>query len=132
MGTVILSTALCLTNLAGNVMTATPVRIDGAAVVLARSATTQTVALAAFSATEQARIRAVFGERRLPSGLAGLRSIYVAELERAEARRAGGAMSEEAFRKKAEKVRRAWERSLEKGKYGLSAEERAYWKGHLR
>ena len=64
MGTAILSAALCLTNLAGNAMTATPVRINGTAVVLARASMTQTVALAAFPTTEQARIRAALAEAK--------------------------------------------------------------------
>ena len=132
MDVVILGAALCLTNLAGRAITATPVRLEGAAAVFAHGAVTSSVPLAAFPASEQARIRAALGRRILPAGLRELRTIYAADLARAEARRAGGAMSEEAFARKAARIRGAWEHSLGKGEYGLSEGERNYWKGHLR
>ena len=117
------------TNTAGRVITAEPVRIDGQKVMMARGAVTNAYPLAAFMASEQKRIRRALGEFELPRKAAEVRTIFAADLARAEARTKAGRMTSEALAEKRKVIAGAWAHELEK--HGLTEEERRYWRERL-
>ena len=129
------------TNTAGRVITAEPVRIVGQNVVMERReegrgkreeglrVATNSYPLSVFMAAEQKRIRRALGEYELPRKAAEVRTIFAADLARAEARAKAGRMSPEALAEKRKVIAAAWAHELEK--HGLKEEEKRYWKGRL-
>ena len=117
------------TNTAGRVITAEPVRIVGQNVVMARGTVTNSYPMGVFMAAEQKRIRRALGEYELPRKAAEVRTIFAADLARAEARAKAGRMSPEALAEKRKVIAAAWAHELEK--HGLKEEEKRYWKGRL-
>ena len=78
---------------------------------------------------EQKRIRRALGEYELPRKAAEVRTIFAADLARAEARAKAGRMTPEALAEKRKVIVAAWAHELEK--HGLKEEEKRYWKGRL-
>ena len=117
------------TNTAGRVIPAEPVRIVGQNVVMARGSVTNSYPMGVFMVSEQKRIRRALGEYELPRKAAEVRTIFAADLARAEARAKAGRMSPEALAEKRKVIAAAWAHELEK--HGLKEEEKRYWKGRL-
>ena len=119
------------TNTANQVVWATPVELQGAKVVMtSRGGGEREYPLSIFPSGEQQRIKAALGVRELPVALAELRMVFAADLKRAEERHDGGAMSDEDFAAKRDKIHAAWQKAL--GDAKLSPDEIAYWKGRLK
>ena len=130
------------TNVAGNVISAEPLRIEkNVAVMVAKgsdegmrdegSATTNRYPLATFPASEQRRMRLKTGDYELPRKAADVQTVLAEGLTRAEARAKAGRMSQEALEAKRTRTAAAWAHELEKTSHGLTPEEIEYWKGKI-
>ena len=120
------------TNVAGNVISAEPLRIEKNVVVMVTAdAVTNRHPLAAFSAAEQRRMRLMTGDYELPRKAADVRAVLADGLARAEARTKAGRMTPEALQTKRARTAAAWAHELEKGAHGLTSEEIEYWKGKV-
>lgn len=141
MGLILAIVASAWTNLAGNVIHAEPLRVEGADVVMVKGSgegtrdgvkvavTTNRYPLKAFPAGEQRRMRLETGDYELPRKAADVQAILAAGLARAEARAKAGRMTPEALQAKRARTAAAWAHELEKKDHGLTAEEIKYWKG---
>ena len=118
------------TNVAGNVISAAPVRIAGKSVemVAGEEGKGMRFPLATFPASERRRIRLALGEYELPRRAADIRAIFAADLARAEARAKAGRMTDEELKAKRANITAAWAHELEKPKHGLTKEEIEHWK----
>ena len=120
------------TNVAGNVISAEPLRIEKNVVVMVTAdAVTNRYSLAAFPAAEQRRMRLMTGDYELPRKAADVRAVLADGLARAEARAKAGRMTPEALQAKRARTAAAWTHELEKGSHGLTSEEIEYWKGKI-
>lgn len=119
------------TNVAGNVISAAPLRIEASDVVMVAGGVTNRYPLKAFPAAEQRRMRLRTGDYELPRKVADVQSILAAGLSRAEARAKAGRMTPEALQAKRTRTAAAWAHELEKKEHGLTAEEIKYWKGKV-
>lgn len=138
------------TNVAGNVISAEPLRIEKTVVVMVIEGsgegmskgsgegmrdegrvTTNRYPLAAFPAAEQRRMRLVTGDYELPRKAADVRAVLADGLARAEARAKAGRMTPEALQAKRARTAAAWAHELEKTSHGLTPEEIEYWKGKI-
>lgn len=130
------------TNVAGNVISAEPLRIEkNVAVMVAKGsgegmrdgggATTNRYPLATFPASEQRRMRLKTGDYELPRKAADVQTVLAEGLARAEARAKAGRMSQEALEAKRNRTAAAWAYELEKTSHGLTPEEIEYWKGKI-
>ena len=130
------------TNVAGNVISAEPLRIEKNVVVMVTKGsgegmrdevkvTTNRYPLAAFPAAEQRRMRLKTGDYELPRKAADVRAVLADGLARAEARAKAGRMTPEALQAKRARTAAAWAHELEKGAHGLTSEEIEYWKGKV-
>lgn len=119
------------TNTAGNVISAAPVRLAGANVVLRDVAGEKVLPLATFPPSERRRLRLALGVYELPRKAAEVRTILAADLARAEARAKAGRMTDEELAAKRSRTARAWAHELEKAEHGLTTEEINYWKDGL-
>ena len=128
-GVLIAAVVSAWTTTAGRVITAEPVRIVGQKVEMARGTVTNSYPMGVFMATEQKRIRRALGEYELPRKAAEVRTIFAADLARAEARAKAGRMSPEALAEKRKVIAAAWAHELEK--HGLNEKEIEYWNGRL-
>ena len=118
------------TNVAGNVISAEPLRIEKHAVVMVTAdAATNRYPLAAFPAAEQRRMRLMTGDCELPRKAADVRAVLADGLARAEARAKAGRMTPEALQAKRARTAAAWAHELEK--HGLKEEEKRYWRERL-
>lgn len=127
----VLAVLAAWTNTANQVVLATPVELRGTRVVMnCRDGGNRTFPLTVFLPSEQRRIKAALGVPELPARLVELRTVFAVELKRAEERHAGGAISDEDFAAKCEKLHAAWQKALTEAK--LSPAEIAYWKGRLK
>ena len=124
--------AAAWTNVAGNVISAEPLRIEKTvAVMVTRDEATNRYPLAAFPVTEQRRMRLKTGDYELPRKAADVRAVLADGLARAEARAKAGRMTPEALQAKRARTAAAWAHELEKGVHGLTPEEIEYWKGKI-
>ena len=130
------------TNVAGNVISAEPLRIEkNVAVMVTKESgegmrdevkvTTNRYPLAAFPAAEQRRMRLKTGDYELPRKAADVRAVLADGLARAEARAKAGRMTPEALQAKRARTAAAWAHELEKTSHGLTPEEIEYWKGKI-
>ena len=121
------------TNVAGNVISAEPLRLETPNVVMRmEGANVETrLPLAAFPATERHRLRLATGAYELPRRAADVRTVFAADLARAEARAKAGRMTPEALAAKRARIAAAWARELGKKEHGLTAKEIDFWKGEL-
>ena len=130
------------TNVAGNVISAEPLRIEKTVVVMVIEGsgegmrdegrvTTNRYPLAAFPAAEQRRMRLMTGDYELPRKAADVRAVLADGLARAEARAKAGRMTPEALQAKRARTAAAWAHELEKTSHGLTPEEIEYWKGKI-
>lgn len=120
------------TNVAGNVISAEPLRIEKTvAVMVTRDEATNRYPLAAFPAAEQRRMRLMTGDYELPRKAADVRAVLADGLARAEARAKAGRMTPEALQAKRARTAAAWAHELEKTSHGLTPEEIEYWKGKV-
>ena len=130
------------TNVAGNVISAEPLRIEKNVVVMVTKGsgegmrdevkvTTNRYPLAAFPAAEQRRMRLKTDDYELPRKAADVRAVLADGLARAEARTKAGRMTPEALQAKRARTAAAWAHELEKGAHGLTSEEIEYWKGKV-
>ena len=120
------------TNVAGNVISAEPLRIEKNVVVMVTAdAVTNRYSLAAFPASEQRRMRLKTGDYELPRKAADVRAVLADGLARAEARAKAGRMTPEALQTKRARTAAAWAHELEKASHGLTPEEIEYWKGKI-
>ena len=120
------------TNVAGNVISAAPLRIEKNVVVMeTKDAATNRYPLKAFPAGEQRRMRLMTGDYELPRKAADVQAVLAAGLARAEARAKAGRMTPEALQAKRTRTAAAWAHELEKKEHGLTAEEIKYWKGKV-
>lgn len=120
------------TNVAGNVISAEPLRIEKTvAVMVTRDEATNRYPLAAFPAAEQRRMRLMTGDYELPRKAADVRAVLAEGLARAEARAKAGRMTPEALQAKRARTAAAWAHELEKTSHGLTPEEIEYWKGKI-
>ena len=138
------------TNVAGNVISAEPLRIEkNVAVMVAKGSgegmskgsgegtrdegrvTTNRYPLATFPASEQRRMRLKTGDYELPRKAADVQTVLAEGLARAEARAKAGRMSQEALEAKRTRTAAAWAHELEKTSHGLTPEEIEYWKGKI-
>lgn len=130
------------TNVAGNVISAEPLRIEkNVAVMVAKgsgegmrdegSVTTNRYPLATFPASEQRRMRLKTGDYELPRKAADVQTVLAEGLARAEARAKAGRMSQEALEAKRTRTAAAWAHELEKTSHGLTPKEIEYWKGKI-
>ena len=130
------------TNVAGNVISAEPLRIEKNVVVMVTKGsgegmrdevkvTTNRYPLAAFPASEQRRMRLKTGDYELPRKAADVRAVLADGLARAEARAKAGRMTPEALQAKRARTAAAWAHELEKTSHGLTPEEIEYWKGKI-
>ena len=120
------------TNVAGNVISAEPLRIEKNVVVMVTAdAVTNRYPLAAFPAAEQRRVRLKTGDYELPRKAADVRAVLADGLARAEARAKAGRMTPEALQTKRARTAAAWAHELEKTSHGLTPEEIEYWKGKI-
>ncbi|MGN0843961.1 MAG: hypothetical protein ACI4QT_01920 [Kiritimatiellia bacterium] len=127
----VLAVFVAWTNTANQVVWATPVELRGSRVVMVcRDGGEREYPLSIFPPREQRRIKGALGVYELPAALAELRSVFAAELKRAIERHDGGAMSDEDFAAKRDKVHAAWQKAL--GDAKLSPDEIVYWKGRLK
>ena len=124
--------AAAWTNVAGNVISAEPLRIEKTvAVMVTRDEATNRYPLAAFPAAEQRRMRLMTGDYELPRKAADVRAVLADGLARAEARAKAGRMTPEALQAKRARTAAAWAHELEKTSHGLTPEEIEYWKGKI-
>ena len=124
--------AAAWTNVAGNVISAEPLRIEKTvAVMVTRDEATNRYPLAAFPAAEQRRMRLKTGDYELPRKAADVRAVLADGLARAEARAKAGRMTPEALQAKRARTAAAWAHELEKTSHGLTPEEIEYWKGKI-
>ena len=124
--------AAAWTNVAGNVISAEPLRIEKTvAVMVTRDEATNRYPLAAFPAAEQRRMRLMTGDYELPRKAADVRAVLADGLARAEARAKAGRMTPEALQAKRARTAAAWAHELEKTTHGLTPEEIEYWKGKI-
>ena len=124
--------AAAWTNVAGNVISAEPLRIEKTvAVMVTRDEATNRYPLAAFPAAEQHRMRLMTGDYELPRKAADVRAVLADGLARAEARTKAGRMTPEALQAKRARTAAAWAHELEKTSHGLTPEEIEYWKGKI-
>ena len=124
--------AAAWTNVAGNVISAEPLRIEKNVVVMVTAdAVTNRYSLAAFPAAEQRRMRLKTGDYELPRKAADVRAVLADGLARAEARAKAGRMTPEALQTKRARTAAAWAHELEKTSHGLTPEEIEYWKGKI-
>ena len=130
------------TNVAGNVISAEPLRIEKTVVVMViegsgegmrdeRRVTTNRYPLAAFPAAEQRRMRLKTGDYELSRKAADVRAVLADGLARAEARAKAGRMTPEALQAKRARTAAAWAHELETTSHGLTPEEIEYWKGKI-
>lgn len=130
------------TNVAGNVISAEPLRIEkNVAVMVTKGSgegmrdevkvTTNRYPLATFPASEQRRMRLKTGDYELPRKAADVRTVLAEGLARAEARAKAGRMSQEALEAKRTRTAAAWAHELEKNAHGFTPEEIEYWKGKI-
>ena len=130
------------TNVAGNVISAEPLRIEKTVAVMVIEGsgegmrdegrvTTNRYPLAAFPAAEQRRMRLMTGDYELPRKAADVRAVLADGLARAEARAKAGRMTPEALQAKRARTAAAWAHELEKTSHGLTPEEIEYWKGKI-
>lgn len=119
------------TNTASRVILAEPVKLDGASVTLKlESGRERVFPLAVFPENERARLKSSLGERDLPIALEELRKTFAADLLRTEQRHAGGAMTDEEFGDKVNRLYIGWARAL--GQSALPQEDKDFWKGKLK
>ena len=127
------------TNVAGNVISAEPLRIEKNVVVMVTKGsgegmrdevkvTTNRYPLAAFPAAEQRRMRLKTGDYELPRKAADVRAVLADGLARAEARAKAGRMTPEALQAKRARTAAAWAHELEKREHGLTKDEIEEWK----
>ena len=127
------------TNVAGNVISAEPLRIEKNVAVMVASegmrdevkVTTNRYPLAAFPAAEQRRMRLKTGDYELPRKAADVRAVLADGLARAETRAKAGRMTPEALQAKRARTAAAWAHELEKKEHGLTKEEIEQWKKRL-
>jgi len=132
---VVLSAAAgdCYTNLAGKVIAATPVKVEGGKVTFSlKPSTSQTLKLplGVFPSGEQARIKAAAGVREMPGELKGLAAEIESQRARYEARATAGRLSREKLAENLAMLAGSWRHAVEES--SLSPEEKAYWKDHLK
>lgn len=118
------------TNAANRVIVAEPLKLDGAAVVMRVKGGERKLPMAVFPESEQKRIKAALGIRELTGCLEEQRRIFSLELLRTEQRHAGGAMTDEEFNDKVNRLFAGWAWTLEKS--DLSKEDKEFWKGQLK
>ena len=124
--------AAAWTNVAGNVISAEPLRIEKNVVVMVTAdAVTNRYSLAAFPAAEQRRMRLMTDDYELPRKAADVRAVLADGLARAEVRAKAGRMTPEALQAKRARTAAAWAHELEKGGHGLTSKEVEYWKGKI-
>ena len=127
------------TNVAGNVISAEPLRIEKTVVVMVIEGSgegmrdegrvaTNRYPLAAFPAAEQRRMRLMTGDYELPRKAADVRAVLADGLARAEVRAKAGRMTPEALQVKRARTAAAWAHELEKKEHGLTKEEIEQWK----
>lgn len=127
------------TNVAGNVISAEPLRIEKNVVVMVTKGsgegmrdevkvTTNRYPLKAFPASEQRRMRLKTGDYELPRKAADVRAVLADGLARAEARAKAGRMTPEALQAKRARTAAAWAHELEKKEHGLTKKEIEQWK----
>ena len=130
------------TNVAGNVISAEPLRIEKNVVVMVTKGsgegmrdevkvTTNRYPLKAFPASEQRRMRLKTGDYELPRKAADVRAVLADGLARAAARAKARRMTPEALQAKRARTAAAWAHELEKTSHGLTPEEIEYWKGKI-
>jgi len=108
---VLVASCLAYTNVAGKVIWAEPVKLEGDKVQLVQvsTTTTNTYNLSLFPQSEQRRIKAALGIYEPPSELKGLWEEISAQRRRAEARAKAGKMTPEELEEYNRNLDAAWE-----------------------
>lgn len=121
------------TNLAGNAISAVPVRISPAGTVQFEFAggESRDLPLSVFPASERRRILVRLRRPELPSRLHEVRRRICGELRIQAARHAAGLLKDEAFFSKKSALKESWAYILSKPEYGLNADEISYWKERI-
>jgi len=118
------------TNLAGKVIAAKPIKVEGQAVTFdCGAAGVRALPLRAFPPGEQKRIKAAVGIREMPGELKGLAAEIASQRARYEARAGAGKLSQEKLAENLEMLAGSWRHAVEET--NLSAEEKSYWKGNV-
>jgi len=116
------------TNLAGKVISATPVKVEGQAITFDCGADgVRALPLGIFPASEQKRIKAAVGLREMPGELKGLAAEIRSQRARYEARAKAGKLSQEKLAENLEMLNGSWAHAVEASE--LQLEEKSYWKG---
>lgn len=129
--TLLLAILTAWTNTASRVIVAEPLRLEGKSVVMKMETGRERVfPLAVFPLSERARLKAALGVRELTGCLEEQRRIFALEFLRTEQRHAGGAMTDEEFNDKVDRLYKGWAWTLEKSE--LSREDKEFWKGRIK
>jgi len=118
------------TNLAGKVIAATPVRVEGQTVAFdCGTAGVRSLPLGAFLPSEQKRIKAAVGIREMPGGLKGLAAEIRYQRARYEARAKAGKLTAEKLAENLEMLAGSWRLVVDET--DLPPEEKSYWKENV-
>jgi len=115
------------TNLAGRVIAATPMKVEGGQVTFdCGAAGVRTLPLSVFPENERKRIKAAVGVREMPGALKALALEIAAQRRRAEARAKAGRMTPEKLAAYNGNLSGSWSHAVDGTQ--LSDEEKSYWR----